>query len=135
MYKHKLIFDDQKFEGGMALPANANADCDTPMRVNGVNGKLAVTVLAASPVSLAAGATMTMALKEAEAEDDTAAPYAPAQSLVMTAPTGGYSAPTGDTIMTMIVPVDFNNWCVPNIATTDPAASGTVDVILEYLAG
>lgn len=133
MYNHKLIFDDQVFEEGQTLPANTSDTSETPHRVDGTNGRLAICVTAADgDVAIADTKTFTLTYLECATEDGSFAAPAEKPSLVI-AYDGAYAPDEGDVIGRLLLPVEVGKWIKPVIATTDAAAAGTVNVFLEYI--
>lgn len=135
MYNHTLVFDDQVFEQGLALPVNTSATAANPMRVGKAAGKLAVSVLAGDGnVALALGKKLTLSILESDAEDGPFTAPAAAPSLEITY-AEAFTPDQGDKIASMILPVDAGKWVKAVVATDDAAAAGQIDVILEYTAG
>jgi len=137
MYKHKLIFENQMFEDGTTVPANTSTTIGdtTALRVDGTRSRMAVTVLAKTTVAIADTKTLTISLKECATEDGTfAAPTPDSHSVVITM-SGATAYAVGDRIASLILPENIGEWVKPVISTNDAAASGTIDVIIEYLGG
>lgn len=133
MYKEKLQFDSQVFEEGMTIPANTNDTADTPQRVGGHDGRLAVTIKAATSTLIHDEDILTVTFLDGPTSataDDALSPLHTV-TLTMTADTT-YAA--GDEIISIIIPRGVNKWMTVNVATDDAGATGTIDIYLEYLA-
>ena len=133
MYNHKLIVEDQVFELGMTLPASNSSLCDNALRVDGTNGRLAVCVTAADDnVVLATTKKLTLSYTECDTETGSFTTPAPNQTLVKTA-SGSYQPDSGDVIMRMLLPTEVKKWVKTTLTTDDAAATGKVNVFLEYV--
>ena len=135
MYNHTLKFTDQAFQLGMTLPANTSATATNAMRVDGTNGRLAISLVAnGDDVALALGKILTVTYTECATETGTFAAPASKPSLVTTY--AAAIAPTdGTKIVSMLLPTDVEKWVKVVVTTDDAAAAGEIDVVLEYLAG
>lgn len=133
MYKHKLQFDSNLHEAGMTIPANTNADAAAGVRMGGQEGRLAITIVAKTQITVADTKIITVTVKDSLTETGSYVAVEPTLAAVKTA-SGETVYEAGDEIMSVIVPRGARKWVKPNIATDDAAVTGTMDVFAEYLA-
>ena len=132
MYNHKLILTNQMFEAGKTIPANTSADASTAGRAGGTKSRLAVTVTAATATSIDIGKQFILTLKECATETGTFVTPGAAPSMTVT-----YAAATdfavGERIASLVLPENIGKWVKARVATNDAAATGTLNIFLEYL--
>lgn len=114
---------DQFFEKGKAINA-AEFVCANA---------LAVTVMAAGAVKVAADKTFKLTLQGSDTEDGPFADIPGAPEVTITGTTGtGTSFADGDILCKLVLP-DTKRYVKIKV-TSDTTSSGTVDVVLSYLA-
>jgi hypothetical protein len=119
----------------MTTPANTNANAAAGHRVGGQEGRLAVTLVCKTAITLAITKKLTLSLLDSsdDADTDAYAALVPARSVIITA-VAEISYAAGDEIVSMMIPRGVDKWVIPNIATDDADVEGTIDVFVEYLA-
>ncbi len=132
MYKHSLKSADDYLAAAQTLPQNASAAGNAGARdFCRAQGALEVTVAAHADILLAQGTNLSLGL---EHSDDGQA-FAPAGGdVVLTAQGAPLLLDEGRIVCRLAVPSDLKRHARLRIATTDPAASGSLDAWLEYLA-
>lgn len=137
MYNHKLIFASNIFEAGMTVPNTAAGAVAAAagLRCGGQEGRLAVTVICKTAITLSATENFILSLQDSADNGvaDAYAAIAPARTVTITAPSGGTTYAAGDEIVSMMIPRGVDKWVKPVLQTDDADIAGTVDVILEYL--
>jgi len=130
MYKHILKEKGQVFEEGVSLPKTSAYTCATALNVGNNLGMLACTLTAKSPVAVAAGKTVTIALQHADSRDGL---YANHSAHAVTLATVLAVSP-GGVVARVVLPPDTKPWIKAVVSCDDAAASGSLDVFVEYLA-
>lgn len=123
---------DQFFEKGKAINA-AKFVCANALVVGEHHGALAVTVMAAGAVKVAADKTFKLTLQGSDTEDGPFADIPGAPEVTITGTTStGTSFADGDILCKLVLP-DTKRYVKVKV-TSDATSSGTVDVVLSYLA-
>jgi len=130
MYKHILKERGQIFEEGVALPKTSAHVCAGALNVGNNLGMLACALTARSPVAVAAGKTVTVALQHADAGGG---PYADHSAHAVTLADALAVSP-GGVVTRVVLPPDTKPWIKAAVSCDDAAASGSLDVFVEYLA-
>lgn len=130
MYLHTLKERGQIFEQAMALPQVAIHDCPTALNVGNELGMLSCTITANTAVAIAAGKIVTFSFMHSDSQDGT---YTEQGRTTITTATA-LSASPGRVVARAVFPPDTKRWIKMRVACDDAAASGSVDVFVEYLA-
>lgn len=124
---------DQYFEKGIALPGSAGVVCANALAVGQHHGALAVTLVADGAVSIPAAKKLTVTIQGSDAEGGAFADIAGAPEMSVSGGTGATTSfGDGETIGKLVLP-DMAAFAKIKL-TTDGAATGKVDVFLNYLA-
>lgn len=123
---------DQYFEKAKGINAaefvTANA-----LAVGEHHGALAVTVMAAGAVKVAADKTFKLTLQDSDTEGGSFADIPGAPEVTITGTTStGTSFADGDILCKLVLP-DTKRYVKVKV-TSDATSSGTVDIVLSYLA-
>ena len=130
MYKHVLKERGQIFEEAVALPRTSPHVCAAGLHVGNRLGMLACTLTARTGVTIASGKTLTVAFLEADGENGA---YSGHSSHAVTL-AGALHAGPGGVVARFVLPPDAKDWIKAKLSCDDEAASGSLDVFVEYLA-
>jgi hypothetical protein len=128
MYKHVLKERGQIFAEGVLLPGPHV--CAAGLKVGRQLGMLACTLTAKNSVAIAAGKTLTVTFQDAGSEGG---PYSDHSSHAVTL-AGGLRVGPGGVAARIMLPPDARDWIRVRLACDDEAASGALDIFVEYLA-
>ncbi|UZP67379.1 hypothetical protein N1030_17555 [Desulfovibrio mangrovi] len=131
MYKNQLTVYGEHLAKAQTLPANTTAAGNGGSRKAGsMLGAAEVVMVAATPVAIAENATLTLSLQESA--DD--AVFADVPVLFRKAAVGkAMSFAAGEVMARLPMPSDTAKYVKASMGTDDAAASGTVNIIFEYL--
>lgn len=130
MYGHMLRVHGEHLAKGQALPKNTQAVGNGgPQRAGALMGAAEVAAVAATPVTLGDGKSLTLMLEDS---DDGVAFAALPVSFRRSAP-GGRTWVGGEVLGRLPLPSDCRRHVRVVIGTDDAGASGTVDVVFDYL--
>jgi hypothetical protein len=131
MYKNQLTLYGEHLAKAQVLPANATAEGNGGSRKAGsMLGAAEVVMVAASAVTVAENGTLTLALQESA--DDSAFAEVPV-IFRKTASGAAMTFAAGEVMARLPMPSDTAKYVKAVFGTDDAAATGTVNVIFEYL--
>ncbi|WP_029896600.1 hypothetical protein [Desulfohalovibrio reitneri] len=135
MYKHTVKSAADHLATEQDLPQNATAFGNHgSLEFAGAMGALEVVVTAASDISLAQDATLTIGL-EHSADDGVQEAFANVgEQFAAVSASGPLAFEEGEVVCRLAVPSTLKKHARLTLATTDAAATGAVDAWLEYLA-
>lgn len=130
MYGHMLRIHGEHLAKGQTLPANAQVVGNGgPQRAGAMMGAAEVAAVAASPVTLGNDKSLTLTLQDS---DDglafAALPVSFRRSVL-----GGRTWAVGEVLGRLPLPSGCRRHVRVVIGTDDDAATGTVDVVFDYL--
>ena len=128
MYKHILMERGQIFEEGVALPLSATHICAAGLNVGNRLGMLACAITAKSNVSIAAGKTITVAFLHSDSDGA----YGEHSSHTVTL-AGALELGPGGVVARVVLPPDTRRWIKAALSCDDAAASGSINVFIEFL--
>ncbi|MFV0421684.1 hypothetical protein [Oleidesulfovibrio sp.] len=130
MYNHTLRINGEFLASAQQMPANTQVTGNGGVsRAGSMCGAAEVVVKAVAPVTLAAGKSFTLHLEHGDAEDSLSVmPVAFTRQY-----TDGLNATAGDIIARLPVPSDAGRYVRALLGTDDAAASGTVDVFMDFI--
>jgi len=120
----------QIFEEGVALPKAAPYACATGLNVGNNLGMLSCTITAKTNVSIAAGKKATVTFQHAESQDG---PYTDCSTHTVSL-AAALSVGAGGVVARIVLPLDSKPWIKAVVSCDDTAASGSINVFVEYLA-
>jgi hypothetical protein len=127
---YELIDESAIYHKGVATPQNTTANGSVVRSgAGGQNGACEVVLTPATAIGLADTKTLTITVQDSA--DGTS--FATVDSFVRTA-SGATTLPAGTPVWKFVLPETIREYTRVQIATTDAAATGTVDVFLKYLA-
>jgi hypothetical protein len=130
MYKHILKEKGQIFEEAVTLPKTSAHVCANGLNVGNQLGMLACTLTAKTTVAIAAGKKVTVTFQHADSEGG---PYAEYGACTVTT-ADALSVGPGGVVARCLLPPDSKKWIKAALACDDTAASGSLDIFIEYLA-
>ena len=128
MYKHILMERGQIFEEGVALPISAPHICAAGLNIGNKLGMLACAVTAKSDVSIAAGTTLTVTFLHSDSDGA----YGEHSSHTITLADALELGP-GGVVARVLLPPDARRWIKAVVSCDDAAASGSINVFIEFL--
>lgn len=131
MYDHMLRIYGTNLASEQTLPANTSATGNGGgQSAGGLLGSTEMVMVAATAVSLTSGKAVTMTLEDSDDNETfTAVPIT--STFTASSTTNSWTA--GTVIMRLPVPSDAREYVRVVISTNDSSASGTVDVVFDYL--
>lgn len=130
MYGHMLRVHGEQLAKGQALPRNAQAAGNGgAQRAGALMGAAEVAVVAATDVALGSGKSLTLTLEDS---GDGVAFAALPVSFRRTV-TAARSWKPGEVLGRLPVPSDCRRHVRAVVGTDDAAASGSVDIVFDYL--
>lgn len=131
MYNHMLRLYGTDLASAQTLPTNTSAVGNGGgQSAGGLLGSTEMVMVAASTVTLTVGKSITLSLQDSD--DNETFATVPMTS-TCTATSTAYSWNAGDVILRLPVPSSAREYVRVNMATDDTSASGTVDVVFDYL--
>lgn len=131
-YGSENCWYDQYFDKAKTIAA-VSFESAAALAVGRHHGALAVAVKAAGDVKIAADKTFALALLGSDTEDGPFADIPGAPTLSITGASGtGTAFADGDTLCKLVLP-DMPRYAKVKV-TSDATSSGTVDIVLSYLA-
>lgn len=129
-----LVFFDQVF--GRALEPAGNVDCKAPLRVGQTQNGLDVILVAshanAGPIRVAAGATITLTLKQGEKPDGEFVEVGP--TICVKAPEQGIEAEPDHLVARFALGNFSQPWLKVSLDFAGTISGGSIDCALGYIA-
>lgn len=131
MYKNTLTVYGEHLAKAQSLPADASAEGNGGARRAGsMLGAAEVVMVAASSVTLAEGTTLTLMMQQStDGETFTDIPV----QFRKTVAASSMNVAAGEVMARLPLPSDAGSFVRAVMATDDAAATGSVDIIFEYL--
>ncbi len=130
MYRNTLTVYGEYLARNQALPTAASEQGNGgSRRAGGMLGAAEVVMVAAAPVTLAEGTTLTLSLQESM--DDVSFTDMPV-SFRRTLVGAGLACDTGDVLARLPLSSDAGRYVRAVVATDDATAAGSVDILFEY---
>jgi hypothetical protein len=130
MYKHILMERGQIFEEGVSLPKSAPHACAIGLNIGNKLGMLACAITAKTAVAIAAGKKVTVSFQHADSNTGT---YSDHSTHTVTLANALNVGP-GGIVARVVLPPDARRWLKAVVSCDDTAATGSVNVFVEYLA-
>ena len=131
MYDHQLRSHGEALAQNQALPKNTQTPGNGgPQRAGSMMGAAEAVVKAVSPVTVAAGKSLTVILEDG---DDAATLTALPLTFKLTAGASVLTRDTGAILGRIPLPSDCRRYVRVVLGTDDASASGAVDVFFQYL--
>lgn len=131
MYKNQLTVYGEHLAKEQQLPASTSAEGNGgSQKAGSMLGAVEVVMVAATSVHLAENATLTLSMQEST--DNTVFSNMPVQ-YIRKAVGGAMDFAAGDVVARLPLSSDAGKHVKAVMATDDAAATGTVNIIFEYL--
>ena len=131
MYDYQLRIHGESLAENQLLPKNTQAAGNGgPQRAGSLMGAAEIVVKAVTPVTIAAGKSLTVIMEDGEeAGTLSAMPL----TFKLTAGASALTRPVGEIIGRIPLPSNCRRYLRVMLGTDDAAASGAVDVFFQYL--